>query len=47
MLHQTTDDAGLPVWKPEQSGFYKVSAVDEAGREATVRVRVLGASTAG
>ena len=42
-----TDDAGLPVWKPEQSGFYKVSAVDEAGREATVRVRVLGASTAG
>ncbi|MGB3627675.1 MAG: hypothetical protein WA989_17745, partial [Henriciella sp.] len=39
-----TDDAGLPVWLPEASGFYKVSAVDEAGREASVRVRVIGAA---
>lgn len=39
------DDAGLPVWTPERSGFYKVSAVDDAGREAVVRVRVIGAPT--
>lgn len=37
-----TDDAGLPVWQPLQSGFYEVSAVDGAGRESSVRVRVLG-----
>ncbi len=38
-----TDDAGLPVWAPERSGFYVVSAVDEAGRQSRVRVRVIGA----
>lgn len=38
-----TDDAGLPVWTPERSGFYVVSAVDTAGRESHVRVRVIGA----
>ncbi|WP_084417944.1 penicillin-binding protein 1C [Henriciella litoralis] len=37
------DDAGLPVWAPQQSGFYVVSAVDADGREASVRVRVIGA----
>ena len=36
------DAAGLPVWQPEQSGFYEVSAVDEAGRSASVRVSVIG-----
>lgn len=36
------DDAGAPVWTPAQSGFYEVSAVDEAGREASVRVRIIG-----
>ncbi|MEQ9314580.1 MAG: penicillin-binding protein 1C [Henriciella sp.] len=40
-----TDDAGLPVWLPETSGFYRVSAVDGQGREASVRVRVIGASS--
>ena len=39
------DDAGLPVWAPERAGFYVVSAVDEAGRESSVRVRVIGAPT--
>ncbi|MEE2879657.1 MAG: penicillin-binding protein 1C [Pseudomonadota bacterium] len=42
-----TDDAGLPVWKPAKSGFYRVSAVDDAGRETSVRVRVLGALSEG
>ena len=37
------DDAGLPIWAPQQSGFYVVSAVDGSGREASVRVRVIGA----
>jgi penicillin-binding protein 1C len=36
-----TDDAGAPVWKPEQAGFYTVTAVDAAGRTSRVRVRVL------
>ena len=39
------DDAGQPVWTPQKSGFYTVSAVDEAGREARVQVRVIGAPT--
>lgn len=42
-----TDDAGLPVWQPERSGFYRVSAVDAAGREASVKVRVIGAGSTG
>ena len=41
------DDAGLPVWQPQQAGFYKVSAVDPQGREASVRVRVLSDSSSG
>ena len=32
-----TDDAGLPVWQPEQPGFYTISAVDSAGRESGCR----------
>ena len=36
-----TDDGGLPVWSPEAAGFYTISVVDEYGREARVRVRVL------
>jgi penicillin-binding protein 1C len=39
------DAAGLPVWMPEQSGFYRVSAVDDAGRQTSVRVRVIGRET--
>lgn len=35
------DDGGLPVWAPDGAGFYIVSAVDDAGREARVRVRVI------
>jgi penicillin-binding protein 1C len=35
------DDAGLPVWLPEQAGFYTVSAVDPYGRTSRVRVRVI------
>ena len=36
-----TDDAGSPIWKPEQAGFYTVTAVDDSGRSTRVRVRVL------
>ena len=39
------DDAGLPVWTPKRSGFYRVSAVDATGRESSVRVRVIGVPT--
>ncbi|MEM7660621.1 MAG: penicillin-binding protein 1C [Pseudomonadota bacterium] len=35
------DDAGLPVWRPQEPGFYRVSAVDKDGRRSSVRVRVL------
>ncbi|MEO0608222.1 MAG: penicillin-binding protein 1C, partial [Pseudomonadota bacterium] len=35
------DDGGLPSWRPEQAGFYNVSAVDPIGRSASVEVRVL------
>ena len=35
------DDGGMPAWVPDQPGFYRVSAVDEAGRTSAVRVRVL------
>lgn len=35
------DDAGAPVWRPDQPGFYLVTAVDGAGRSSRVRVRVL------
>ena len=35
------DAGGLPSWRPEQAGFYKVSAVDGVGRTASVDVRVL------
>ena len=38
------DDAGLPVWVPEQAGFYTVSAVDPSGRTSRVRVRVISSS---
>lgn len=37
------DAGGLPAWRPEQPGFYRVSAVDAAGRTSAVRVRVMGA----
>lgn len=36
------DDAGRPVWQPARAGFYRVSAVDAAGRTSTVRVRIIG-----
>ncbi|MEM1086327.1 MAG: penicillin-binding protein 1C [Pseudomonadota bacterium] len=36
------DAGGLPAWRPEQAGFYRVSAVDPEGRTSSVRVRVLG-----
>ncbi|MEM1150147.1 MAG: penicillin-binding protein 1C [Pseudomonadota bacterium] len=36
------DAAGLPLWRPERAGFYRVSAVDEDGRSSQVRVRVIG-----
>ncbi|MCI4644954.1 MAG: penicillin-binding protein 1C [Hyphomonadaceae bacterium] len=39
-----TDAAGLAVWSPHRSGFYTVSAVDEAGRTSRVQVRVIGAA---
>lgn len=35
------DDGGLPAWTPDKPGFYTVSVVDEAGRQAQRRVRVL------
>lgn len=37
------DAGGLPAWRPTQPGFYRVSAVDDAGRASTVRVRVMDA----
>ena len=37
------DAGGLPAWTPQRAGFYRISAVDEAGRSSAVRVRVLGA----
>ena len=37
------DAEGEPVWLPERPGFYRIKAVDTAGRSAEVRVRVLGA----
>ena len=36
------DDGGLPAWMPEHSGFYRISAIDEAGRVSETHVRVLG-----
>ena len=38
-----TDDDGAPVWLPAQPGFYRIKAVDQEGRSAEVRIRVLGA----
>ena len=38
------DDGGLPTWHPQSAGFYRISAVDIAGRTSAVRVRVIGAS---
>lgn len=35
------DDGGLPSWRPSDAGFYRVSAVDSAGRTSSVDVRVL------
>ena len=35
------DDGGLPSWRPPVAGFYRVSAVDAAGRTSSVEVRVL------
>lgn len=35
------DDGGLPVWRPEEAGFFIVSAVDAAGSESRVRVQVI------
>lgn len=35
------DDGGLPVWSPPGAGFYVITAVDEAGRETRVRIRVM------
>ena len=40
------DAAGLPVWSPERSGFYTITAVDEIGRASRVQVRVIGAPPA-
>ena len=37
------DDEGEPIWQPAQPGFYVIKAVDNVGRSAKVRVRVLGA----
>lgn len=34
------DDGGLPIWQPQSAGFYTIGVVDEAGRQARVRVRV-------
>lgn len=41
-----TDEAGAPVWRPERSGFYRVTAVNNQGVSASVRVRVIGAPPA-
>ncbi len=38
----TLDDGGLPSWRPDRVGFYRVSAVDPAGRASSVEIRVLG-----
>ncbi|MDJ0921251.1 MAG: penicillin-binding protein 1C [Henriciella sp.] len=35
------DAGGLPAWTPQAPGFYRVSAIDEAGRESQRVVRVL------
>lgn len=35
------DAGGLPSWQPPDAGFYRVSAVDRAGRTSSVDVRVL------
>jgi penicillin-binding protein 1C len=35
------DAGGLPSWQPPDAGFYRVSAVDRAGRTSSVEVRVL------
>ena len=35
------DDGGLPSWRPPEAGFYRVSAVDRAGRTTSVDIRVL------
>ncbi len=37
------DGGGLPAWRPVRAGFYRISAVDIAGRTSAVRVRVIGA----
>ena len=36
------DDGGLPSWRPDNAGFYRVSAIDAAGRASSVEIRVLG-----
>ena len=33
---------GRPIWRPPAAGFYGVSVVDGAGREARARVRIKG-----
>jgi penicillin-binding protein 1C len=33
--------AGDPIWRPPVAGFYEVTVVDDAGRSAKARVRVL------
>jgi penicillin-binding protein 1C len=35
------DDGGLPRWRPERAGFYRISAIDPSGRAHSVNVRVL------
>lgn len=37
------DDGGMPAWTPDDPGFYRIRAIDEAGRASAVNVRVLGA----
>ena len=37
------DAGGLPVWSPQQAGFYQITAVDSEGRETRRRVQVIGA----
>ena len=35
------DAAGAPVWQPSRPGFYRITAVDAAGRSSDVKVRIL------
>ncbi|MEO0452004.1 MAG: penicillin-binding protein 1C [Pseudomonadota bacterium] len=36
------DDGGLPSWRPDRAGFYRVAAIDPEGRASSVEIRVLG-----